>query len=99
MGYKLEPKSASQWNSSIRRDLSTRKEKHPLWPLSLMLDSMEGDVRQAVVPDNAVVPSLDLRKAVRKNVEFLGKVGFIPLPGSEVSVGGSSEEFSRSWFG
>jgi hypothetical protein len=51
------------------------------------------------VPDNAVVPSLHLRMAVRKNVEFLGKVGFIPLPGSEVSVGGSSEEFSRSWFG
>jgi hypothetical protein len=64
-----------------------------------MLDSIEGDVRQAVVPDNAVVPSLHLRMAVRKNVEFLGKEGFIPLPGSRVSVDWSSEAFSRSRFG
>jgi hypothetical protein len=99
MGYKLAPKSAPQWTSAIRNDLSARKEQRPLWPLSHMLDSMERDVRQAVVLANAEVPPLHLRMAVRKNVEFLGKVGFFPLPGSEVRVGGPGEVFSRSRFG
>jgi hypothetical protein len=48
---------------------------------------------------DAEVPPLHLRMAVRKNVEFLGKVGFIPFPGSEVRVDGVSEVFSRSQFG
>jgi len=59
--------------SAVRSDLCARKERHPLWPLSHMLDSMERDIRQAVVLADAEVPPLHLRMAVRKNVEFLGE--------------------------
>ncbi|GKT56654.1 nonribosomal peptide synthetase [Colletotrichum tofieldiae] len=77
-GYDVRPTPASEWLPAIRKDISARKEAHPLWPLAHLLDgSMEWD-SQGDHPRDCPV---QLKVAVRRNLEFLMKVGFLPTVG------------------
>ena len=80
MGYELTGMSSTEWNAAIMHDLSKRKEEHPMWPLAHMLNSTGSDIHPATVSTLEEIPPLHLRLAIRKNVESLGKIGFIPVP-------------------
>ncbi|WQF82104.1 Putative AMP-dependent synthetase/ligase domain, Condensation domain, AMP-binding, ANL [Colletotrichum destructivum] len=79
-GYHIRPTPASEWLSAVRRDVAARQEAHPLWPLSHLLDdgSMEWDVRSKRVNECP----MRLKVAVRRNLEFLMRIGFLPAVGS-----------------
>ncbi|KAK1622516.1 amino acid adenylation domain-containing protein [Colletotrichum phormii] len=69
MGYDICPTRAAEWLSTVRNDISRRKEKHPLWPLAHLLEdgSMEWE-ETANGHDNC---PLHLKVAVKKNMEAL----------------------------
>lgn len=82
MGYKLEAKSTTEWLVAVREGIVTEKETHPLWPLAHMLDSQHTQAskkrNEGRGEDREI--SARLKTAVKKSVEFLGRVGFLPLP-------------------
>lgn len=96
-GYDISPAPGYQWLPTVKRDISTRKEAHPLWPLAHLLDdtSMEWDVRV----ENPQDCPIQLKVAVMRNVEFLASNGFLPTVSPEH---GSTQKtpgtFSRSGF-
>ncbi|KAK2056976.1 amino acid adenylation domain-containing protein [Colletotrichum caudatum] len=77
-GYDVRPTPASKWLSAVRRDLSTRQEAHPLWPLAHMLE--DGSLEWGVRVDCPEQCSVQLKVAIRKNIEFLVQSGFLPRP-------------------
>lgn len=98
IGYELTPLPAAQWNIIMQQDLAELGEKHPLWPVSHMLDEVLGvDEPEtiAVLEAEQSAPSLALEAAVAKNLEFLGQIGYIPLPNGKVCIGRLEEAFSR----
>ncbi|KAK5988376.1 N-benzoylphenylalaninol synthetase apmA [Cladobotryum mycophilum] len=86
MGYKIEPRSGADWWKIINEQIDTLKEEHPLWTL---IDLVEADV---AAPADETRPaasstSMLLKVAVRRNADFLAKVGFLPLTGARASEG------------
>ncbi|KAK2028470.1 amino acid adenylation domain-containing protein [Colletotrichum zoysiae] len=79
-GYNLRPTPASEWLSAVRRDLAARQEAHPLWPLAHMLE--DGSLEWGVRIDYPEQCSVQLKVAIRRNIEFLVQSGFLPRPSS-----------------
>ncbi|KAF5509992.1 Nonribosomal peptide synthase atnA [Colletotrichum siamense] len=79
MGFSIRSMPASQWLPLLRRDITSRNEGHPLWPLAHLMEdgSMEWDVR---VQEQREAP-LRLKVAVKRNVEFLVRAGFLSTGG------------------
>ncbi|KAI8266244.1 Nonribosomal peptide synthase atnA [Colletotrichum sp. SAR11_239] len=79
MGFSIRSVPASQWLPFLRRDIESRNEGHPLWPLAHLMEdgSMEWDVR---VQEQREAP-LRLKVAVKRNVEFLVRAGFLSTGG------------------
>ncbi|KAH8886122.1 amino acid adenylation domain-containing protein [Thozetella sp. PMI_491] len=97
MGYDIKPTPASRWLPKIKQDLSSLKEKHPLWPLAHLLDDTAMDWNMEEM--GARKPSLQLKVAVMRNIEFLVKTGFLPTPVSaRPATERSIQAFSRSRF-
>ncbi|KAK1996788.1 amino acid adenylation domain-containing protein [Colletotrichum falcatum] len=84
-GYDIRPTPASEWLSAVRRDLLARQEAHPLWPLAHLLEdgSLEWGFRVSHPQDCPV----QLKVAVRRNIEFLARAGFLPGIGSRKDRG------------
>lgn len=98
VGYDLAPSQAIEWKSVIQQDLAELKEKHPLWPVSHMLDEVLGNDEQQDTKLPGAKPSFsytNLETAVMKNVEFLGQIGFIPLPNGKLHSSKAEQAFSR----
>ncbi|KAL6904028.1 hypothetical protein GGI43DRAFT_399484 [Trichoderma evansii] len=103
MGYQLQGYCAAEWLAAVREDIEISREKHPLWPVAYMLDT-EGETSKGT-PDSSLemgnTPER-LKLAVRKNVEFLGRVGFIPhspATPEDVKRATGMQAFSRSLAG
>ncbi|KAF3810065.1 Nonribosomal peptide synthetase dtxS1 [Colletotrichum gloeosporioides] len=79
MGFSIRSMPASQWLPLLRRDIASRNEGHPLWPLAHLMEdgSMEWDVRVQEQRE----PPLILKVAVKRNVEFLVRAGFLSTGG------------------
>ncbi|KAK2778742.1 hc-toxin synthetase [Colletotrichum kahawae] len=79
MGFSIRSVPSSQWLPLVRKDIASRKEDHPLWPLAHLIEdgSMEWDVR---VEDLRDAP-LRLKVAVKRNVEFLVQARFLSTGG------------------
>ncbi|KAJ3950205.1 uncharacterized protein N0V96_001348 [Colletotrichum fioriniae] len=76
MGYKIRPARAAQWLSTVRNDILRRKEEHPLWPLAHLLE--DGSMEWEEAAKSQDMCPLQLKVALKKNVEALVRVGFLP---------------------
>ncbi|KAL0941717.1 hc-toxin synthetase [Colletotrichum truncatum] len=94
MGFNIHSKPTSQWLAAVQNDIASRKEKHPLWPLAHLLEdtAMKWDIRV----DMPQEPPLQLKVAVRKNIEYLIRAAFLPNPTTTGAVQSSFSTFSRS---
>ncbi|CAG8962038.1 hypothetical protein HYFRA_00005080 [Hymenoscyphus fraxineus] len=81
-GYQLEARGALECTAAIRQDIQDSQEKHPLWALTDMLESLEETEKSkwATSWRENGVSLVRLKVALRKSAEFLSKVGFFPLP-------------------
>ncbi|KZL82538.1 amino acid adenylation domain-containing protein [Colletotrichum incanum] len=77
-GFNIRPIPASEWVPAIRKDVSARQEAHPLWPLAHLLDGSMGWDFHSGHPRDCPV---QLKVAVRRNLEYLTKVAFLPAAG------------------
>ncbi|GKT44703.1 peramine synthetase [Colletotrichum spaethianum] len=96
-GYDVRPITASEWFPAVRKDISERQEAHPLWPLAHLLDddSMKWDIHIDHPRDCPV----QLKVAVKKNLEFLMQVRFLPAVGMTLKPNvGPGVRFQRSGF-
>ncbi|KAI3537520.1 amino acid adenylation domain-containing protein [Colletotrichum filicis] len=94
MGYDIRPTRAAKWLSTVRNDISNRKEEHPLWPLAHLLE--DGSMEWEEVTESHDMCPLQLKVASKKNVEALVRVGFLPATrrAQDVQVVGGT--FSRT---
>ncbi|OHF00689.1 amino acid adenylation domain-containing protein [Colletotrichum orchidophilum] len=84
MGYDIRPMRAAEWLSEVKKDISRRKEKHPLWPLAHLLEDGSMDW-EATANDHRDCP-LQLKVAIKKNIEALVTVGFLPAARRELET-------------
>ena len=78
-GYELHPLSSNEWWKLLRLKVEEDGAKHHLWPLLCMLDQEKGEVVSQIAP---VVVSATartrVRAAIKKNIDFLVRDGFLP---------------------
>ena len=80
-GYKLTPLPHAEWLSRLRARVFQTGESHPLFPLLHILDRDGGVVGEEEDVDVDGSEVVVVEEAVRKNVEFLVRVGFLPRAG------------------
>ena len=86
-GYRLEPLPHAEWRKRMRAAVEEKGERHLLFPLLHMLDRD--------LPDSKLDPMLledverleAVRRVIRRNVEHLIEIGFLPR-----AVGSSSHQ-------
>ncbi|KAK1962683.1 amino acid adenylation domain-containing protein [Colletotrichum sublineola] len=78
-GYDLRPTPASEWFPAIRNDLFERQEAHPLWPLAHLLE--DGSLEWGVHISHPEDCPVQLKVAIRRNIDFLVRAGFLPGAG------------------
>ncbi|PQE24211.1 non-ribosomal peptide synthetase protein [Rutstroemia sp. NJR-2017a BVV2] len=74
----LQPVSAEEWYNLVQRDLETRTEEHPLWPVAHFL-AEQGNLGKAGRPmggDGDEMAAKEVEVALGKNVEFLREIGY-----------------------
>ncbi|KAB8301123.1 hypothetical protein EYC80_003026 [Monilinia laxa] len=81
-GYNIEPLSQEEWLDAIYADIDSKHEKHPLWPLIHNLEKEHGKMGMPMdeIPEELKVgtPSSRVEAAIRKNIEYLRRIGFLP---------------------
>ncbi|KAI9642951.1 hypothetical protein NHQ30_008685 [Ciborinia camelliae] len=81
-GYIIKPLSQEEWLDAIHADIDSRHDSHPLWPLIHNLEKEQGKMGVPVyeIPQELKVgtPLSRVEAAIRKNVEYLRGVGFLP---------------------
>ncbi|QSZ31682.1 hypothetical protein DSL72_001249 [Monilinia vaccinii-corymbosi] len=81
-GYHIEPLGQEEWLDAIYADIDSKHERHPLWPLIHNLDKEHGKMGMPMdeIPQELKVgtPSSRVEAAIRKNVEYLRGIGFLP---------------------
>ncbi|MCJ1404222.1 hypothetical protein MMC11_007447 [Xylographa trunciseda] len=76
-GYALEPVGYEAWIDRLRASIGERQEGHGLFPLLHVLERDGGRIGEAV----GLEPGGEVREVVRRNVEYLIDVGFLPRRG------------------
>lgn len=99
LGYELHPLSSESWMNRIYKDIEAKGEKHQLWPLLQTVEEGHGRIGAPCDPRGIVdIDEQRIKTAVKKNVEYLSSIGFLPKPNGEktFSKGKTSLEFTRS---
>ena len=94
-GYALEPVGYEMWMDRLRTSVTEKQEKHGLFLLLHVLERDGGRLGEEIVDGGwaeeggEVVSSRrdGVREAVKKNVEYLIEVGFLPRRGSAEGSG------------
>ena len=93
LGYELFALSQDSWMDKIHRDIENKGEAHPLWPLLHTLEKGKGKLGSLQAPQNiANVDKARVKAAVKRNIEYLGSVGYLSKPYEENCV-------SKCWKG
>jgi thioester reductase-like protein len=73
----LTPVSAETWLQKVKQDMD-ETPNHLLWPLADTLEGSYGYLtqRRCAATDMGSAPSTGIDLAVRRNIEYLGRVGF-----------------------
>lgn len=80
-GYQLGPMDQATWLQAVGRDMEQKREAHHLWPLIDTLERDQGRLGSARMPsERSAVDLAAVRSAIKKNIEYLGLIGFLPMP-------------------
>lgn len=80
-GYQLGPMDQASWLQAVGRDMEQKREAHHLWPLMDTLARDQGRLGSARTPSEQSAGGLAaVRSAIKKNIEYLGLIGFLPKP-------------------
>lgn len=100
LGYDLAPMHQDAWMDAVQTDIDVRHESHPLWPL---LHTFETDHGRLGVPttqiwqdSRATAGTARVKAAIRRNVEFMCEVGFLPRPNKRKCI--TDEELGDAVF-
>ena len=99
LGYELFPLSQASWMHAIQKDIEAKRETHQLWPLIHTIEKDQGKLGSLQGPPDVVAEdTIRVKAAIKKNVEFLSGIGFLPKPNGERRLpdGGDGFAFSRS---
>ena len=86
------------WISTLRKRVDATRDTHPLWPVMHMMENGESVLggRYPAEPSSSEVTAL-LKATVRRNVEYLVRVGFLgATDGSRASEQGLEKTFKGS---
>lgn len=78
MRYHLEPLRWEEWLVRAQEDMEVTGESHPLWPVVHFLGRLGSDMPEGV--EMSDIRKAEVRAAVKRNMEYLASVGFIPTP-------------------
>lgn len=82
-GYELKPLTSGAWLDRVYATIETSREGHPLFPLLRTMEEGQGILGSPCNPRKAVeVDEQRVKTAVRKNIEYLKHIGFLPDIGS-----------------
>ncbi|KHN97500.1 peptide synthetase 3 [Metarhizium album ARSEF 1941] len=85
MGYAVQSRPAKEWLMTIRRDIEVEQENHPLWTLAHMVEGSIEHAEQTWANSwhGNEASSVRLKCAVKRSLEFLSDIGFIPKSSHE----------------
>lgn len=95
LGYDLFPLSQASWMNAIQKDIEVKRETHLLWPLIHTIEKDQGKLGSQGPSGVVVEDTIRVKAAIKKNVEFLSDIGFLPKPNGERRVP-DGFAFSRS---
>lgn len=77
--YDLRPMSHVAWLDAIRNIVEAKREAHPLWPVLHLLETSETSLG-GEIPTLPIAQSRkdSVKSALKKNVEYLVDLGFLP---------------------
>ncbi len=79
LGYKIRPLSSDSWTKRIYKEIETKDQKHPLWPLLQTVEEGQGKLGAPCDPRATVkIDEWRVKGAVKKSVEYLSGIGFLP---------------------
>lgn len=79
LGYTIRPLSSDSWTKRIYKEIDTKAEKHPLWPLLQTVEEGQGKLGAPCDPRATVeIDEWRVKAAVKKSVEYLSNIGFLP---------------------
>ncbi|MCJ1277043.1 hypothetical protein MMC21_004852 [Puttea exsequens] len=90
-GCGLEPLGEKEWMRRLKRRVLEVGEEHLLFPLLDVLERDGGNLGDGEVQDGGK-SSEDTRAVVRRNLQYLIEVGFLPSPGTPTLVGAGAIE-------
>ena len=84
LGYELHPLDSNSWTTRTYKRIEERGERHQLWPLLQTVEEGQGRIGTPYDPQGMVdIDQRRVQAAVKKNVEYLGSIGFLPMPNGE----------------
>ena len=79
LGYNIRPLGSDSWTKRIYKEIETKNEKHPLWPLLQTVEEGQGKLGAPCDPRATVeIDEWRVKAAVKKSVEYLSDIGFLP---------------------
>lgn len=80
-GYELCPLEPESWMRRISTDIEAKGEKHRLWPLLQTIEQFQGKLGSPEDPRGVIdVDEGRIIAAVKKNIQYLIRMGFLPGP-------------------
>ncbi|MCJ1281400.1 hypothetical protein MMC26_000719 [Xylographa opegraphella] len=86
-GYALEPLPYEAWMERLRARVGERREAHGLFPMLHVLERDGGQVGVEVEKWWDMEGEAEMMRVVKRNVEYLIEIGFLPRPGRGAGVG------------
>lgn len=81
LGYDLCAMNSDVWMSRISTDIDAKGEKHHLWPLLHTVEKLQGKLGAPCDPRGVIdFDELRVSAAIKKNIQYLISVGFLPKP-------------------
>ena len=79
LGYEIRPLSSDSWTKRIYKEIESKNEKHPLWPLLQTVEEGQGKLGAPCDPRATVeIDEWRVKAAVKKSVGYLSDIGFLP---------------------
>ena len=82
LGSELRAMDYDDWMQRVQKDVDTKKESHPLWPVIHLLNKSELASKRPKQDDALKEEVGSVRAAIPTNVQYLLDRGFLPRPGT-----------------
>ena len=81
LGYELHPLDSKSWADRTYKRIEEKGERHQLWPLLQTVEEGQGRIGAPCDPQGMVdMDEPRIQAAVKRNVEYLSSIGFLPMP-------------------